>query len=133
MFATCFYAILDQRSGRLRFANAGHDIPYLSRNGDVLELRARGMPLGLMPDQTYSEEEMKISRDDLVLFYTDGLAEAHNGNHEMFGFPRLKSLLHNYPHREGVINYLLNELHRFTGTEWEQEDDVTMVAIKRIN
>src|SRR5215204_4080281 len=49
MFVTCFYAILDPESGSLTYANAGHDLPYLHRNGDAEELRARGMPLGLMP------------------------------------------------------------------------------------
>src|SRR5215217_7115976 len=50
MFVTCFYAILDPHSGTLRYANAGHDLPYLRRvGGDAEELRARGMPLGLMP------------------------------------------------------------------------------------
>ena len=49
MFVTCFYAILDPKSGTCTYANAGHDLPYLHRNGDAEELRARGMPLGLMP------------------------------------------------------------------------------------
>ena len=53
MFVTCFYAILDPDSGSLRYANAGHDLPYLHRNGDAEELRARGMPLGLMPGMSY--------------------------------------------------------------------------------
>jgi predicted ester cyclase len=55
MFVTCFYAILDPNSGRLVYANAGHDLPYLHRNGDAEELRARGMPLGLMPGMSYEE------------------------------------------------------------------------------
>ena len=49
MFITCFYAVLDPETGRLRYANAGHDLPYLRRGADVEELRARGIPLGLMP------------------------------------------------------------------------------------
>jgi serine phosphatase RsbU (regulator of sigma subunit) len=44
MFVTCFYAILDLKSGSLRYANAGHDLPYVRRGGDAEELRARGMP-----------------------------------------------------------------------------------------
>src|SRR5215204_838349 len=58
MFVTCFYAILDPESGRLTYANAGHDSPYLHcRNAEAEELRARGMPLGLMPGMSYEEKE----------------------------------------------------------------------------
>jgi predicted ester cyclase len=61
MFVTCFYAILDPESGRLIYANAGHDLPYLRRRGgDIEELRARGMPLGLMPGMTYEEGEVAL-------------------------------------------------------------------------
>src|SRR5919112_295118 len=56
MFVTCFYAILDPKSGILSYANAGHDLPYLHRNGAAEKLRARGMPLGLMPGMSYEEK-----------------------------------------------------------------------------
>jgi predicted ester cyclase len=55
MFVTCFYAILDPRSGSLSYANAGHDLPYLWHDGDAEELRATGMPLGLMPGMSYEQ------------------------------------------------------------------------------
>jgi serine phosphatase RsbU (regulator of sigma subunit) len=56
MFVTCFYAILDSKSGRVIYANAGHDLPYVRRrDGDAKELRARGTPLGLMPGMSYEE------------------------------------------------------------------------------
>src|SRR3712207_5431969 len=57
MFVTCFYAVLDPESGRLRYANAGHDLPYVRRGSDCEELRARGMPLGLMPGMSYAQKE----------------------------------------------------------------------------
>ena len=58
MFVTCFYAILEPESGTLSYANAGHDLPYLHRrSGEAEELRARGMPLGLMPGMSYEEKE----------------------------------------------------------------------------
>ena len=63
MFVTCFYAILDPKSGTLRYANAGHDLPYMRRsNGEAEELRARGMPLGLMPGMSYEEKEIVSKR-----------------------------------------------------------------------
>jgi hypothetical protein len=74
-FVTCFYAILDlAESGRLIYANAGHDLPYLRRRGgECEELRARGMPLGLMPGMSYEEKEIVLDAGETALFYSDGL------------------------------------------------------------
>jgi serine phosphatase RsbU (regulator of sigma subunit) len=94
MFVTCFYAILDPKNGRLVYANAGHDLPYWRRNvGGAEELRARGMPLGLMPGMGYEEDEIVLKGGQSVLFYSDGLVEAHDPEGEMFGFPRLRALI----------------------------------------
>jgi serine phosphatase RsbU (regulator of sigma subunit) len=78
MFVTCFYAVLDPNSGSLSYANAGHDLPYLYRNGDAEELRARGMPLGLMLGMGYEEKETILEAGESALFYSDGLVEAHD-------------------------------------------------------
>jgi PAS domain S-box-containing protein len=133
MFITCLYAILDTESGRLVYANAGHDPPYLRHNGsDVEELRARGMPLGLMPGMEYEEKEITLERGESVLFYSDGLVEAHDSHHEMFGFPKLQGLVGT--HRSGgssLIDFLLSELTHFAGEDWEQEDDITLVTLER--
>lgn len=131
MFVTCLYAILDPVSGRLEYANAGHDLPYLRHNGVATELRATGMPLGLMPDMGYEEKEVTLATGDSVLFYSDGLVEAHNTAREMFGFPRLMNLLEAKEHGVPAIDYLLSELATFTGEGWEQEDDVTLVTLRR--
>jgi serine phosphatase RsbU (regulator of sigma subunit) len=131
MFATCFYAILDPASGHLCYANAGHNIPYLSRDGNILELRATGMPLGLMPEQSYLEQEVSINKNDSILFYTDGLVEAHNNDREMFGAPRLQHLLKSQLHTGGLKKFLLDELQSFTGGDWEQEDDITLVLVRK--
>ena len=88
MFVTCFYAILEPESGTLSYANAGHDLPYLRRRGgEAEELRARGMPLGLMPGMSYEEKEIELKAGEVTLFYSDGLVEAHDPQGEMFGFP----------------------------------------------
>jgi len=90
MFVTCFYAILEPESGNLTYANAGHDLAYLRRvGGDAVELRARGMPLGLMPGMDYEEKEIVLEDGEAALLYSDGLVEAHDPVGEMFGFPRL--------------------------------------------
>src|ERR671919_2790521 len=69
MFVTCFYAILEPKSGSLTYANAGHDLPYLHRNCEAEELRARGMPLGLMPGMSYEEKETILDAGELTLLY----------------------------------------------------------------
>lgn len=131
MFVTCLYAILDPDTGRLSFANAGHDLPYRGKDGAVGELRATGMPLGLLPGMIYEEKDTIIEEGERVLFYSDGLVEAHNRQREMFGFPRLKQLVGAHPQEQHLIDFLMNELARFTGAGWEQEDDVTVVALER--
>ena len=131
MFVTCFYAILDPASGRLCYANAGQDLPFRRQADEVRELHARGMPLGLMPAMVYEEQEVILAPGEYILFYSDGLVEAHNPGREMFGFPRLKTLLAEHADWASLIDYLLNELKGFTGEAWEQEDDVTLVTLQR--
>ena len=132
MFVTCFYAVLDPGSGKLRYANAGHDLPYTRHADSVYELRATGMPLGLMPEMRYEEKEVIVALDESILFYSDGLVEAHNPKREMFGFPRLQALLEEHAGGATLIDFLLSELKRFTGEGWEQEDDMTMLTLQRI-
>jgi serine phosphatase RsbU (regulator of sigma subunit) len=131
MFVTCFYAILDPKSGRLHYANAGHDLPYLRRrNGEAEELRARGMPLGLMPGMSYEENEIELNTGEAALFYSDGLVEAHDPHGEMFGFPRLRALVAEQGEETSLGDFLLEKLYSFTGEGWEQEDDITLLTLR---
>jgi serine phosphatase RsbU (regulator of sigma subunit)/CHASE1-domain containing sensor protein/anti-sigma regulatory factor (Ser/Thr protein kinase) len=132
MFVTCFYGVLDPESGRLVYANAGHDPPCERHDSRVDELRARGMPLGLMPGMLYEQKETVLAAGDNLLFYSDGLVEAHDPKGEMFGFPRLQGLIE--AHRSGdpsLNDFLLSELTRFTGKNWYQEDDITLLSLER--
>ena len=133
MFVTCFYAILDPKSGSLSYANAGHDLPYLRRRGgECEELRARGMPLGLMPGMSYEEKEIELDTCEAALFYSDGLVEAHDSKGEMFGFPRLRALVAEHAAEKGSLEAsLLEELYSFVGEGWEQEDDITILTLRR--
>jgi serine phosphatase RsbU (regulator of sigma subunit) len=132
MFVTCFYAILEPNSASLRYANAGHDLPYLHRGrGDAEELRARGMPLGLMPGMSYEEREIELDVGEGVFFYSDGLVEAHDPKGEMFGFPRLRVLIAEHAEERSLGDFLLEELYAFVGEGWEQEDDITLLTLKR--
>jgi predicted ester cyclase len=130
-FVTCFYSILDPKSGHLVYANAGHDLPYLWHGGAAEELRARGMPLGLMPGMTYEEKEITLKRGEGILFYSDGLVEAHDPYYEMFGFPRLRALLADHGEERSLVDFLMEELSSFTGQSWEQEDDITLMTLQR--
>ena len=131
MFATCFCGILDPESGHLTYANAGHNSPLRQHAGKAVDLRATGMPLGLMPGMLYEEKVTVLLPGDRVLFYSDGLVEAHNEEREMLGSRRLKELLTEHtPDARHLTAYVLAELERFTGEQWEQEDDITLVALQ---
>src|SRR5829696_7345716 len=97
MFVTCLYGVLDPATGLLRFANAGHDLPYVKTADGVVELRARGMPLGLMPGMDYEEKEKVLQPGESVLLHSDGVVEAHDPDRDMFGFPRLKETVAGAP------------------------------------
>jgi serine phosphatase RsbU (regulator of sigma subunit)/predicted ester cyclase len=132
MFVTCFYAILDPKSGRLLYANAGHDLPYLRRRGsECEELRARGMPLGLMSGMSYEQKKIVLDAGETALFYSDGLVEAHDPKGEMFGFPRLQELVTEHGEEGRLEGFLLEELYSFVGEGWEQEDDITFLTLRR--
>src|SRR5215218_8045319 len=132
MFVTCFYAILDPKSASLSYANAGHDLPYMCHSdGDAEELRARGMPLGLMLGMVYEEVEVSLREGKSVLFYSDGLVEAHDPKGEMFGFPRLRALVAEHGEERELGEVLMEELYSFVGEGWEQEDDITLLTLLR--
>jgi serine phosphatase RsbU (regulator of sigma subunit)/anti-sigma regulatory factor (Ser/Thr protein kinase) len=131
MFVTCLYLLLDPATGEMVFANAGHNLPICCSGEGVVELRATGMPLGLLPGMRYSETQARIHPGDRLLLYSDGLVEAHNVHKEMFGFPRLLQMVGQQPPGSNVIDVLMQALAEFTGPTWEQEDDVTLLTIER--
>jgi serine phosphatase RsbU (regulator of sigma subunit)/anti-sigma regulatory factor (Ser/Thr protein kinase) len=131
MFVTCLYGVLEPATGRLVFANAGHNLPCVRTSHGVIDLRATGMPLGLLPDMPYDEHEAVLEPGDSILLYSDGLVEAHDTGNQMFGFPRLRELMATDLVGSELLDHLLDQLHRFTGRGWEQEDDITLVALVR--
>jgi serine phosphatase RsbU (regulator of sigma subunit) len=135
LFVTCLFAILDPRNGKLRYANAGH-VPPLRREagtGTVVQLRARGMPLGLMPGSTYEEHDVALDFGDTLLFYSDGVVEAHDSARRMFDSDRLAAVTSESPADGSVmIQRILDSLYQFTGRNWEQEDDLTLLTLQRL-
>ena len=88
--------------------------------------------MGLMPSMSYEEKETILEAGDRALFYSDGLVEAHDPRGEMLGFPKLEGLVAEHGEEEGsLVDSLLEELKRFTGEEWEQEDDITLLTLER--
>jgi serine phosphatase RsbU (regulator of sigma subunit)/anti-sigma regulatory factor (Ser/Thr protein kinase) len=131
MFVTCLYLVFDPQTGHVVFANAGHNLPYVRTADGVTELRATGMPLGLMSGIVYEEVEADVAPGANLLLYSDGLVEAHDPAGAMYGFPRLREALRSELVGSDLIDGLLDGLHAFTGRGWEQEDDITLVTIRR--
>ncbi len=131
MFVTCFYGVLDPATGRLVYANAGHNLPLVQTAADASELRATGMPLGLMPGMDYEEQTTTLAPGARVLLYSDGLIEAHDHGRDMFGTERTVDVLRSDDDPAEILTQLLGALDRFTGATTEQEDDITLVALRR--
>jgi serine phosphatase RsbU (regulator of sigma subunit)/anti-sigma regulatory factor (Ser/Thr protein kinase) len=138
MFVTCLYAVLEPATGKLRYANAGHDLPYVRGESpyvrgesSVRELRATGMPLGLMSGMAYDEKEAMLAPGETLLLHSDGIAEAHDPQRKMFGFPRMREIVDQHSGGQALIDALLADLAQFTGPAWEQEDDITLVTLVR--
>ena len=131
MFVTCLFAVLDPATGHIVLANAGHNLPFVRSGDEVTEIRATGMPLGLMPGMRYEETQGDIAPDSNVLLYSDGLIEAHDGAREMFGFDRLRDAMRIDDAGSELLDRLLETLNVFVGADHEQEDDITLVTLRR--
>jgi serine phosphatase RsbU (regulator of sigma subunit) len=79
----------------------------------------------------YEEKEIVLDAGQAALFYSDGLVEAHDPKGEMFGFPRLRALVADYGEERSLGEVLLEELYSFVGEGWEQEDDITLLTLRR--
>jgi serine phosphatase RsbU (regulator of sigma subunit) len=132
MFVTCLLAVLDPATGELRYANAGHCLPCLQSKAGVSELRATGMPLGLLPGMAYEENCTFLAPGDRVTLVSDGLIEAHNAEQQIFSTRRLLESLAARPREAEVIPFLLETLQSFTPPGWEREDDLTIVDLSRL-
>lgn len=132
MFVTCLYAVLDLETGWMTYANAGQNLPYVCAGEKTEQLWARGMPMGMLPDMEYEENRLQIPPGGWLLFYSDGLVEAHNPDGEMFGGPRILARLPQLNGSAARIQTLLDDLAAFTGTEHQQEDDITLLVLQRL-
>ena len=129
MFVTLFVGVLDLQTGRLRYCNAGHDAPYLE--AEHLPCNSN-LPVGVMSDLTFSEQEVIIAPGMTLFLYTDGLTEAENGDRELFSMQRITDVITSFEGSpQELIETMTAAVHQFVG-DTEQSDDLTMLAI-RIN
>jgi len=132
MFVTCMLALINPESGLVQFANAGHCLPIHLSASAPMELRAAGMPLGLMPGMVYDDKQAFIETGDMVVLFSDGLLEAHNLQGQILGTPRILQMLSYPTKKEELIPHILSSLIEFTGPDTEQEDDLTLVSLLRV-
>lgn len=129
-FISCFYGLLDTRSRKFAYANAGHYAPMLIRDGGCLRLTEGGPVLGVFPDQRYGLHEIELRRGDCLALFTDGVTEARNDAGEEFGEERLQELLIT---GERLSAAELRERVIGAVTEFGNEnlhDDVTLIVLK---
>jgi phosphoserine phosphatase RsbU/P len=132
-FMTAFYGVFDPVNGSLTYASAGHNPPRLVRgDGGLLALnRAQRLPLGIKPDEVYSDQVLPLRHDDVALFFTDGVIEAVNSDGDVFGSDRIDSALTVCPpSAERLIQNILRDLLTFTAGV-PVADDRTLVVVKR--
>lgn len=130
MFVTCQVLVIDLDTGHTLFANAGHNLPYISRAGQVVQLMGRGMPLGLMPGSRYEDVETTIEPNDIVLLYSDGITEQHDLAGDMFGFHRAGAIVAGAKSGDELVDRAIGALTAFSAGV-EQEDDITLVTLHR--
>ena len=134
LFVTCFYAVLETRTGVVTFANGGHNYPlhWDAATGEVRPLRAQGIVLGIVPDPRFEQRSFTLGPGDVLLLYTDGVTESMDAARELFGDERLVALLRANHQRspEAIINAVLAAVNAFAEGQ-SQADDITMVVLKR--
>jgi sigma-B regulation protein RsbU (phosphoserine phosphatase) len=134
LFLTAFYGVLDSHSGRLVYANAGHNRPLCLRaaTGEFQELAARGTILGMLEEVELEERELEVAPGDLLLFYTDGVTEAMDAEGRAFGEERLREAAGADPTAgaQQVLDRVLDAVRAFTG-DAPQSDDLTLFVVKR--
>ncbi|MDD2853522.1 MAG: SpoIIE family protein phosphatase [Desulfuromonadaceae bacterium] len=132
MFVTVFCAIMDTRTGEVRFANAGHNPPVIIESQGLRYLTMKaGFVLGPVPDSVYDTERITMRPGDTLFLYTDGVTEAKNPEAELYGEPRLLTALESGP-KDGLadmIHNIRNEVSKHANGA-PQSDDVTLLAIK---
>ncbi len=132
-FIAMAFAVYDAGSRRLTLANAGGPYPLLVRDGEVQEIRAAGVPLGLFPDTEYDEMALDLQPGDAVLFASDGILESENHKEQEFGAQRLKALLQTVSPQHSaseICDLILNATDEYSGGGFAPHDDRTLLVLR---
>ena len=132
MFVTFFIGILDLASGHLRYCNAGHNAPLILTDAKHYLPVESNLPLGVLAGFEFKEQEAVMAYDDAIFLYTDGLTEAENGAHELFGDDRMNEVLSTRRSSNAHMEAIKNAVAEFVG-EAPQSDDLTMLFIHYLN
>lgn len=128
VFVTFFVGVLDLITGHLNYCNAGHKAPFMP-DGSVLAVQ-RNLPVGVMGGWQYTTQQTTLAPGTTLFLYTDGLDEAEDVQHQMFGKPRIKEVLVQSPQApDAIIDNMTSAVTRFVDGN-EQSDDLTMLAIR---
>lgn len=131
-FVTAFYAVYDPFERQLCYASAGHNPPRLKRctDGSMLSLDGvGGLPLGLVPEGRYAEARIGLQTGDQIIFYTDGITEAHNRDDELFGIERLDASLANCTlEAQALLDSVLASIDEFSQGRPADDDRTLIVA-----
>lgn len=134
LFVTCFYGILDTRTGTITYADAGHNYPllYHHRTGEMEPLQAQGIVLAIVPEPRFEQRTAALEPGDVLCFYTDGVTEAMNARRQLFDEERLIEVLRRSHHLppEQIIERINEAVSAFAGGA-PQTDDITLVVLKR--
>ena len=132
MFITFFIGVLDLPTGKLRYCNAGHDRPFvIGKETNVLPAKAN-LPLGVVENMVYVAQETDLVPGDMLFLFTDGLTEAKNIKHQLFGIQRLTNYLQECDKKiapNTLINKVTEQVDLFV-KEAEQSDDLTLLAVQ---
>jgi sigma-B regulation protein RsbU (phosphoserine phosphatase) len=136
MFVTLFYGLLDPQTGQFTYVNAGHNPPWLCRQGEgleaggLMELTRTGMALGVLPDTPYEQRAVHFRPGDFVILYTDGVVDAMGRQGQRFGVERLKHAI--LEHRRGraadIVAALEATVGAFSGPSAPFDDTAVLVA-----
>ena len=130
MFVTLFIGVLDMLTGRMRYCNAGHDVPILIGSGSGLLPCDPNIPIGIMGGWKFTLQEATIDPGTTIFLYTDGLTEAEDAEHNQFREQRVFDVIHQSPNApKQLIEAMTEAVHRFVGNA-EQSDDLTMLALQ---
>ena len=132
LFVTFFAGVLDLGTGQLSYCNAGHKAPVVIPQFTLLTPKQRNLPVGAMPDWTFTQQQTTLAPGTTLFLYTDGLDEAENAQRQMFGKERILEVLQSTsPEPQALISQMTQAVARFVG-DTEQSDDLTMLALQYV-